>query len=136
MQGTDQQRYAAAALQKLEWYYTPQTRRWYKAVKSPVIDSARKVSLIRSCGPALLAFPRPDALRRVCSNVFSLRSMPARLFSLSVTWQRQLDALLLRSLCSTSWPVCPSPRQVHSPQEVQPAAPPLFTGNLTQYSLV
>lgn len=46
LQGTDQQRYAAAALQKLDWYYTPQTRRWYKAVKSPVIDSARKVCLI------------------------------------------------------------------------------------------
>ena len=46
LQGTDQQRYAAAALQKLDWYYTPQTRRWYKAVKSPVIDSARKVYLI------------------------------------------------------------------------------------------
>ena len=46
LQGTDQQRYAAAALQKLEWYYTPQTRRWYKAVNPPVIDSARRVSLI------------------------------------------------------------------------------------------
>ena len=46
LQGTDQQRYAAAALQKLDWYYTPQTRRWYKAVKTPVIDSARKVYLI------------------------------------------------------------------------------------------
>ena len=46
LQGTDQQRYAAAALQKLDWYYTPQTRRWYKAVRNPVIDSARKVSLM------------------------------------------------------------------------------------------
>ena len=46
LQGTDQQRYAAAALQKLDWYYTPQTRRWYKAVRTPVIDSARKVYLL------------------------------------------------------------------------------------------
>ena len=35
LQGTLQQRYAAAALQKLNWYYTPQTKRWYKAVNAP-----------------------------------------------------------------------------------------------------
>ena len=46
-------------------------------------------------------------------NVTSLGSMPARLSSLSVTWQRQLDTLLLQALCSTPWPVRPSPGQVH-----------------------
>ncbi len=34
MQGTLQQRYAAAALQKLNWYYLPQTKRWYKPINT------------------------------------------------------------------------------------------------------
>ena len=44
MQGTMQQRYAAAALQKLDWYYTPQTKRWYKAIHTPpTVDSFGRV---------------------------------------------------------------------------------------------
>ncbi len=34
LQGTLQQRYVAAALQKLNWYYLPQTKRWYKPINT------------------------------------------------------------------------------------------------------
>ena len=52
-QGTLQQRYAAAALQKLEWYYTPQTKRWYKAGSGPGAGYSSRVCAL---SPASLAF--------------------------------------------------------------------------------
>ena len=51
-----QQRYAAAALQKLEWYYTPQTKRWYKPINTPpTVDNFGRVCASCPFEPVLQA---------------------------------------------------------------------------------
>jgi hypothetical protein len=54
VQGTLQQRYAAAALQKLDWYYTPQTKRWYKAGSGPGADYSSRVHALSPASSAFL----------------------------------------------------------------------------------
>lgn len=59
-QGTLQQRYAAAALQRLNWYYTPQTKRWYKAINAPpTVDSFGRVGTGRPSQCVLQAQTHP-----------------------------------------------------------------------------
>ena len=64
LQGTLQQRYAAAALQRLNWYYTPQTKRWYKAVNAPpTVDSFGRVCASAPSQCTLQAYISPETIQ-------------------------------------------------------------------------